>query len=202
MKREDFFRKKIEKIFQDKTLIVDIGGSLRILKDRGNTYNKSNEWVLEYLDKVDYKILDPVPDYNPDIVGDIHNLPLEDNSQEAIICVSVLEHVENPIKACKELYRVLKSGGYCYVYIPFLYPYHAQKGYYGDYWRFTEDSLDLLFKDFKHKEIDQGRGAIETLYKMTGIRNEIFFHLSKVLDKLLRKQKTKQTSGYSLFLIK
>ena len=30
---------------------------------------------------VDYKIMDVVPDYNPDIVGDIHNMPFADNSR-------------------------------------------------------------------------------------------------------------------------
>jgi len=59
---------------------------------------------------VDYKILDQVGDYCPDIVGDIHNLPFLDNSQEAIICIAVLEHVENPIKAMEEMYRTLKPG--------------------------------------------------------------------------------------------
>jgi len=55
-----------------------------------------------------------------------------------------LEHVENPIKAAREMYRALKPNGYCFVYVPFLYYYHAEKGYYGDFWRFTEDSTKYM----------------------------------------------------------
>ena len=68
--------------------------------------------MLEYIKRVDYKILDKVADYSPDIVGDIHELPLEDNSVDAILCSAVLEHVEEPQRAVKEMYRVLKKGGY------------------------------------------------------------------------------------------
>ncbi len=87
-------------------------------------------------------------DYNPDIIGDIHNLPFADNSIEAIVCLAVLEHVENPFKACAEIHRVLKPGGFCLITLPFLYYYHAEKGYYKDYWRFTKDAVELLFQDF------------------------------------------------------
>ena len=92
--------------------------------------------------------MDPVPDYNPDIIGDIHNLPLENESIDAIICIAVLEHIKNPFKAFEEMYRVLKKGGYCFIYVPFLYRYHAQNGYYGDFWRYTEDSIKHLSEKF------------------------------------------------------
>ena len=117
---DQFFKEKITKIFKDKNTVVDIGGGLRISQDKGNRYDKSREWLLPLLKNVDYKILDPISKYKPDIVGDIHNLPFDKNSQEAIICIAILEHVEDPIKACQELHRVLKPGGYCFVYVPFL----------------------------------------------------------------------------------
>ena len=66
-----------------------------------------------------YQVMDPTLEYHPDIVGDIHALPFQDSSQEAIICLAVLEHVEDPWLACRELWRVLKPGGYCLIYVPF-----------------------------------------------------------------------------------
>ena len=135
---DKFSREKLLRIFQEKKSVIDIGGGLRVLKEKGNRYDTSREWIRPYLEKVDYKILDPVSDYGPDIVGDIHNLPFEDSSQEAILCIAVLEHVEDPFKAVFEMRRVLKPGGYLFVYAPFLYYYHAEKGYYKDFWRFTE----------------------------------------------------------------
>src|SRR3989338_5334770 len=100
-----FFNEKIKQIFENKKNIIDIGGGLRISKQKGNRFDTKREWIIKYLDKVDYKILDPVPDYNPDIIGDIHNLPLENESIDAIICIAVLEHIKNPFKAFEEIYR-------------------------------------------------------------------------------------------------
>ncbi len=200
---DKFFNEKIEKIFTEKKSIIDIGGGLRVLKKRGNRYDKSREWILPLIKQVDYKILDPVPDYNPDIVGDIHNLPFDDNSQEAIICMAVLEHVENPIKACQEIYRVLKPGGYCFVYVPFLFYYHAHKGYYKDYWRFTKDSINILFKDFSVIEKQSVRGAFKTWIKLSPLgRYKLFLKLANRIDFLTGKIKSNQVSGYNIFLIK
>ncbi len=200
---ELFFEEKIVKIFSEKKSVVDIGGGLRIAKDRNNRYDKSREWLLPYLDKVDYKVLDPVPDYNPDIVGDIHALPFADNSQDAIICIAVLEHVENPILAFQEMYRTLKPGGYCYIYVPFLFYYHAEKGYYGDYWRFTKDTLELLSKPFLHMELQSNRGALETWIKISPLgRSKFICNVFYLLDRLTGKIRSNQVSGYSLFLVK
>ena len=200
---ELFFENKLKKILTEKKMIIDIGGGLRLIKEKNNRYDPSREWLRPYLSRVDYKILDPVDTYNPDIVGDIHNLPFEDNSQEAILCLAVLEHVENPILAASEMYRILKPNGYCFVYVPFLYYYHADKGYYGDYWRFTEDSIKYIFKDFSTKEIQPVRGAVETWIRLSPLgRYKLFAFLGNFLDKVTGKVHSKQVSGYNVFLIK
>ena len=60
----------------------------------------------------DYKVLDSNDCYNPDIIGDIQNMPeIASESIDAIICKAVLEHVEEPTKASKEIHRVLRPGG-------------------------------------------------------------------------------------------
>jgi len=199
----EFFQEKIIKIFTEKKSVIDIGGGLRVLQDRGNRYDKNRAWILPYLQKVDYKILDPVPDYQPDIIGDIHSLPFPDNSQEAIICIAVLEHVENPFKAFKEMHRVLKPGGYCFIYTPFLYYYHAEPGYYHDYWRFSKDALELLSKDFSTMEIQNVRGAVATWLKISPIgRFKLLMAVANFFDKALGKVSSRQTSGYNIFLVK
>jgi len=202
-KWDEFFNEKIKQIFEEKKEIIDIGGGLRILKQKGNKYEPKREWIRKYLSTVNYKILDPVPDYNPDIVGDIHNLPLEDNSVDAIICIAVLEHIENPFKAFAEMYRVLKPSGYCFIYAPFLYYYHAQPGYYGDFWRYTEDSLKYLSRDFSSIETQNVRYPLETwIYLSPFGRIKFLNKLARLGDKLFKKQKSKQTSGYNVFLVK
>lgn len=200
---DTFFKEKIKKIFTEKKSALDIGGGLRIAKEKNNRYDKTREWILPYLKKVDYKIMDPVPDYHPDIVGDIHALPFADNSQDAVICIAVLEHVENPIKACQEIFRVLKPGGYCFLYVPFLYYYHAERGYYKDYWRFTKDAVEMLVGSFSHKEIQGVRGAVETWIKISPLGRFNFLNAgSQIFDRLSGKDKSNQISGYYAFCIK
>jgi SAM-dependent methyltransferase len=200
---EIIFEDRIRKIFTEKKSILDIGGGLRILKEKNNRVSKNREWILPYLKNVDYKIMDPVPDYNPDILGDIHSMPFDNNSLDAVICLAVLEHVENPIKAFQEIYRVLKPGGYVLIYVPFLYYYHAEKGYYGDFWRFTEDSLAYLSKPFSKVEIAPVRGALETWIHLSPLgRFKALNPIWRLLDKLTGKSKSKQVSGYNLFLVK
>lgn len=198
-----FFREKILKIFTENKKIIDIGGGLRLLKNRGNRYEPKNSWLIPYLDKVDYKIMDPVPDYNPDIIGDIHHMPFADNSQEAVLCFAILEHVEDPFLACREIYRVLKTGGQCLIYVPFLYYFHAEKGYYSDYWRFTKDAFPLLFKNFSSLEIQGVRGALSTWLHLSPLGHyKIINNLADFLDKIFKKDKSNQVSGYFVFLVK
>lgn len=197
---EQFSREKLTKIFTEKKHIVDIGGGLRVDPEKNNR-RKMRDWLDPYLSKVDYKILDKVPDYHPDIVGDIHDLPFEDNSVEALICIAVLEHVEEPQKAVKEMYRVLKPGGYCYIYVPFLFYYHPMKGYYGDFYRFTIDGIKYLARDFSKIETSTVRGPLATAMNLIPFFSKRTAWIEKI-DKWLGKEKSNQTSGYNVFLTK
>ncbi|MCK5591479.1 MAG: class I SAM-dependent methyltransferase [Candidatus Pacebacteria bacterium] len=200
---ENFYNEKIEKILTEHKNIIDIGGGLRIDGKRGNRVEKKNLWMLPLIKKINYKIMDPVSDYHPDIVGDIHNMPFGDNELDGIICNAVLEHIENPFKAVSEMYRVLKLGGACFVYVPFLYYYHAQPGYYKDYWRYTKDALKMLFKDFSVMEIQSVRGPFQTWIHLSPFwKYKLFSWLSQQVDILFKKKESAQVSGYFLYLEK
>ena len=200
---DDFFREKCIDIFTTSKEVIDIGGSLRLDTGKSSRVEEKNKWLQAYIDKVEYKILDPVPDYNPDIVGDIHNLPFEDDSREAILCLAVLEHVENPIRAVDELHRTLKPGGKLLIYVPFLFYYHAHEGYYGDYWRFTYDTMKMFSKNFNHHEIKEVRLPVETLVRLTPLGRHAFpMWVAGKLDKLLYKNGSRQVAGYYLYLVK
>jgi len=200
---DDFFHQCVRRIFSEKKSVIDIGAGLRAVPNRGNRYDPARAWIVPLIEKVDYKILDPVPDFNPDIVGDIHHLPFPDNSEDAIVCLAVLEHVANPWGACRELFRVLKPHGICFVYVPFLYYYHAETGYYADFWRFTKDSLKLLFRDFSSLEICPVRGAVETWMHLSPFgKYTIIKILSRLMDRVLHKRESKQVSGYYVYCVK
>ncbi|MEX2514254.1 MAG: class I SAM-dependent methyltransferase [Cyclobacteriaceae bacterium] len=49
---------------------------------------------------------------------DIHDIPFPENTFDVVFCNHVLEHVENDIKACKEINRVLKPSGWGIVQSP------------------------------------------------------------------------------------
>jgi ubiquinone/menaquinone biosynthesis C-methylase UbiE len=86
----------------------------------------------------------------PDTIGDIHELPFEDNSYGFIVCTEVLEHCHTPQKAIEELYRVLKPGGTLILTTRFVYPLHDVPH---DYFRFTKYGLQHLFREWKIIEI-------------------------------------------------
>ncbi len=53
-----------------------------------------------------------------DVKADICNLPFDSNAYDVILCNHVLEHIPDDAKAMKELYRVLKPGGWGIFQIP------------------------------------------------------------------------------------
>jgi len=53
-----------------------------------------------------------------DVKADILNLPFADNSFDVVFCNHVLEHIEDDAKAMRELFRVLKPGGFGVFQVP------------------------------------------------------------------------------------
>ena len=84
-----------------------------------------------------------------DVVGDIHALPLPDNDFDCVFCTGTLEHVRDPARAVRQIYRILKPGGLVHIDVPFIQGYHADPT---DYWRFTIDGLRVLCEGFEELE--------------------------------------------------
>ena len=85
-------------------------GSVRLLGEHG--------WTCVGVEPVEAFVLN-ARDYlgKPQAVlqGSAEDLPLEDESQDLLIMESVLEHVDSPLFALNEAYRVLTPGGLLYV---------------------------------------------------------------------------------------
>ena len=79
---------------------------------------------------------------NVEIVGSALELPLADGCADAILCVSVLEHLTRPWLAAIEMLRVLRPGGTLYTETPWMVQSH---GYPSDYYRYTIEGLKVLF---------------------------------------------------------
>lgn len=65
-----------------------------------------------------------------DVVADSHYLPFKDNSFEAVIALNVFEHLNDPVQASSEIFRVLKPGGRLIIRTAFLQPLHEAPYHY------------------------------------------------------------------------
>jgi SAM-dependent methyltransferase len=83
---------------------------------------------------------------NVDRVEDIHALSFADDSVGTVICVEVLEHVHDPLRAVKEIHRILKPGGVAILTSVMFFPIHAHPW---DFWRFTPEGFALLVEPFE-----------------------------------------------------
>ena len=58
-------------------------------------------------------------DFLSEVAFDITKIDAENESYDLIICYHILEHIDDDIKAMKELFRVLRRGGNCLIQTPF-----------------------------------------------------------------------------------
>jgi SAM-dependent methyltransferase len=69
------------------------------------------------LNNLDYTTADLVSPL-ADVRMDIQQIPAPDNVYDVVICNHVLEHVDDDIAAMKEIFRVLKPGGWAILQVP------------------------------------------------------------------------------------
>lgn len=73
-----------------------------------------------------------------DYVAPLHDMPIDTDTFDAVLCTQVLEHLEWPRESVKEMYRVLKPGGRLFVTAPMSQGEH-QIPY--DFFRYTSFGL-------------------------------------------------------------
>ena len=121
--------------------VMDVGSSLRRISS-------------------DVLCFDLIPTPGVDVVGDLHRIPIAEDSLDGVICTGVLEHVADPHRVVRELWRVLKPGGRIYVSTPFLQGYHPSPT---DFWRFTRDGARHLMEPFAIELVLNTRGSASTV---------------------------------------
>lgn len=76
-----------------------------------------------------------------DLVLDLEHLH-DIGTFDHVECMSVMEHTKRPWRMAHTLERLMNPGATIFCTVPFVHRVH---GYPSDYWRFTPESLKLLF---------------------------------------------------------
>jgi SAM-dependent methyltransferase len=104
--------------------------------------------------------VDIFPFKNVDVVADARALPFRDNSVDMVISEFLLEHVPSPELVAQEIGRIVKRGGYIYITVPFLHPYHGSPN---DFKRWTWTALEKDFSSFAPLRIGVRAGPMSAL---------------------------------------
>jgi SAM-dependent methyltransferase len=81
-----------------------------------------------------------------DLVGDAHALPFKTESIDFAFGGAVMEHVADPPQVIRELYRVVRPGGYVYADWACVFAYH---GYPHHYFNATIHGIGQAFAQFR-----------------------------------------------------
>jgi SAM-dependent methyltransferase len=160
-----------------KGIVLDVGGG----RKRGK-FKKPDDIIN----------LDIMKEFCPNIMGDVHHIPLKNNSVDCIICTELLEHIEFPESVIKELSRILKRSGKIIISVPFNTNIHADPY---DFQRLTGYKLRrILENDFEIKIIKKQGLYFTVLGDMikraaininSGLRY-LFYSLIPILDLLVK----------------
>lgn len=126
------------------------------------------------------------------------NIPLRNNSVDAILCTQVFEHAYSAQNLIKEIYRVMKPGATGLITVPFIWGEHEAPF---DFRRFTSFGIKKFISENHLEMVDYakcctGVAAIQTLifseinyYKVKSRNhNRLFERIKfKLIDKISHK---------------
>jgi len=121
-----------------------------------------------------------------DLVLNLHDIDLPDNTAGTLLCFDTLEHVEYPWKAIEEIHRILRPGGVAIISSLMNFPIH---NYPHDYWRFTPEGFKSLLKIF-NRSIVTCTGEDNFPITVLGIAFKGEVPNIKLLEKELKKWRT------------
>ena len=122
--------------------------------------------ILDYRELIDcdeFVSVDLNKKYVPTVVASASETGLASDDFDLVVCSQLLEHVEKPIEVVVEALRLLKPGGLCIFSVPFFELFHGEEGC-GDYWRFTHQGLEYLFKDFEGVRVEKVGFSSQALF--------------------------------------
>lgn len=183
------------------SLDLELGKQFKRLKpgivlDVGSKYSPYKKYFLFKR----YMRLDVKNKTKPDICSDLQNVEWESNYFDTIIATEVLEHIAEPQKAVNEIWRLLKPGGVCILSTRFIHQYHPDPK---DYYRFTWDSLNYLFREFSIIEINHHGNRFQSIWQIIcSGKIAIILNIFNPIFARIHSKKTRCPNGFVVYAVK
>lgn len=158
---DDRSREHIVAATRDCALILDVGAGMR--GHLGDLAGRVETMDLNDIDSPDENLT------RPDILGDVCQ-PFPDWMEaryDAVVALAVLEHVYDPPAAVENFRKVLKPGGKLFLYVPWIWRYHAPRNLvFQDYQRLSRDGMAYLLRDFDEVTLYPLRGKYSAILNL------------------------------------
>ena len=105
------------------------------------------------------------PGIEHDIVSSIYEIPGKDSHYDVVLMLQVLEHLEYPVRALKEINRILKEGGGLFLSVPQGAGDHCEPHHYFNY---TQYGLGSVLKQAGFEVLSMER--LEGMFVYVGNR--------------------------------
>lgn len=101
-----------------------------------------------------------------DVVADAYSIPLADGIADTVLMSEVLEHLEDPARALREGFRLLRPGGWLIATTPFMWVVHEEPR---DFYRYSPYGLrwQLAEAGYSSIEVTPIAGQWSTIALMT-----------------------------------
>ena len=130
--------------------ILEIGGDKNM--KYCDLFHPSNQYIVSNFDLA-----------KADEFADVTNLHYKTNSFDAIVCISVLQHVYEINKAIDEIIRVLKPGGKCMITNGYMFPICMEYDYYRLTPRFWKVRLEQENVKYSIEHLGNKYAVVENL---------------------------------------
>lgn len=197
--RNRWIKKQLEKM-EDGKRLIDVGAGELRWKNACSHLQYVSQDFCQYSGGGDNKGLqcNEFDTSHIDIVSDIIDIPVEDESFDAVLCSEVIEHIPYPEMAVKEISRILKTGGELILTAPVcsfthMAPYYFYNGFSKYWYEEVLGKYNLVIEEitpngnfFSYIRQELGRvGYIFDLYSEK--KNFFIIVLSKLLRRALKK---------------
>ena len=94
-------------LFESKPRILHIAPEVSLMRHFKRIYKGSDDYITADLES-------PLADMH----FDVQSIPMDNDSVDVVICNHLLEHVEDDRQAMRELYRIMRQGGWGIMLVP------------------------------------------------------------------------------------